>query len=215
MIRMKNVSKTYNLSNKQIVALKDVNMEINKADYVSIVGSSGSGKSTLLAILALLTNYQGEYYFNGIDVNKANSKQRQQIISQIGLIFQNYNLIEYYTVKENILLGVNYLGNYNKMYFYYIVNKLKITQLLDKYPGQLSGGEKQRVAIARVLVGKRQVILADEPTGALDSRNGNIIMDIFADLNDLGVTIIMVSHDYYFASKAKRIIKVEDGHVFV
>ena len=139
----------------------------------------------------------------------------QQIISQIGLIFQNYNLIEYYTVKENILLGVNYLGNYNKMYFYYIVNKLKITQLLDKYPGQLSGGEKQRVAIARVLVGKRQVILADEPTGALDSRNGNIIMDIFADLNDLGVTIIMVSHDYYFASKAKRIIKVENGHVFV
>ncbi len=215
MIRMKNVSKTYNLSNKQIVALKDVNLEINKADYVSIVGSSGSGKSTLLAILALLTNYQGEYYFNGIDVNKANSKQRQQIISQIGLIFQNYNLIEYYTVKENILLGVNYLKNYNKMYFYYIVNKLKITQLLDKYPGQLSGGEKQRVAIARVLVGKRQVILADEPTGALDSRNGNIIMDIFADLNDLGVTIIMVSHDYYFASKAKRIIKVEDGHVFV
>ncbi|MDY5727626.1 MAG: ATP-binding cassette domain-containing protein, partial [Erysipelotrichaceae bacterium] len=170
---------------------------------------------TLLAILALLTDYQGEYYFNGIDVNKANSKQRQQIISQIGLIFQNYNLIEYYTVKENILLGVNYLKNYNKMYFYYIVNKLKITQLLDKYPGQLSGGEKQRVAIARVLVGKRQVILADEPTGALDSRNGNIIMDIFADLNDLGVTIIMVSHDYYFASKAKRIIKVEDGHVFV
>lgn len=215
MIRMKNVSKTYNLSNKQIVALKDVNLDIKKADYVSIVGSSGSGKSTLLAILALLTNYQGEYYFNGIDVNKANSKQRQQIISQIGLIFQNYNLIEYYTVKENILLGVNYLGNYNKMYFYYIVNKLKITQLLDKYPGQLSGGEKQRVAIARVLVGKRQVILADEPTGALDSRNGNIIMDIFADLNDLGVTIIMVSHDYYFASKAKRIIKVEDGHVFV
>ena len=215
MIRMKNVSKTYNLSNKQIVALKDVNLEIKKADYVSIVGSSGSGKSTLLAILALLTNYQGEYYFNGIDVNKANSKQRQQIISQIGLIFQNYNLIEYYTVKENILLGVNYLKNYNKMYFYYIVNKLKITQLLDKYPGQLSGGEKQRVAIARVLVGKRQVILADEPTGALDSRNGNIIMDIFADLNDLGVTIIMVSHDYYFASKAKRIIKVEDGHVFV
>lgn len=215
MIRMKNVSKTYNLSNKQIVALKDVNLEINKADYVSIVGSSGSGKSTLLAILALLTDYQGEYYFNGIDVNKANSKQRQQIISQIGLIFQNYNLIEYYTVKENILLGVNYLKNYNKMYFYYIVNKLKITQLLDKYPGQLSGGEKQRVAIARVLVGKRQVILADEPTGALDSRNGNIIMDIFADLNDLGVTIIMVSHDYYFASKAKRIIKVEDGHVFV
>ena len=215
MIRMKNVSKTYNLSNKQIVALKDVNLEIKKADFVSIVGSSGSGKSTLLAILALLTNYQGEYYFNGIDVNKANSKQRQQIISQIGLIFQNYNLIEYYTVKENILLGVNYLGNYNKMYFYYIVNKLKITQLLDKYPGQLSGGEKQRVAIARVLVGKRQVILADEPTGALDSRNGNIIMDIFADLNDLGVTIIMVSHDYYFASKAKRIIKVEDGHVFV
>lgn len=215
MIRMKNVSKTYNLSNKQIVALKDVNLDIKKADYVSIVGSSGSGKSTLLAILALLTNYQGEYYFNGIDVNKANSKQRQQIISQIGLIFQNYNLIEYYTVKENILLGVNYLKNYNKMYFYYIVNKLKITQLLDKYPGQLSGGEKQRVAIARVLVGKRQVILADEPTGALDSRNGNIIMDIFADLNDLGVTIIMVSHDYYFASKAKRIIKVEDGHVFV
>lgn len=215
MIRMKNVSKTYNLSNKQIVALKDVNLEIKKADYVSIVGSSGSGKSTLLAILALLTDYQGEYYFNGIDVNKANSKQRQQIISQIGLIFQNYNLIEYYTVKENILLGVNYLKNYNKMYFYYIVNKLKITQLLDKYPGQLSGGEKQRVAIARVLVGKRQVILADEPTGALDSRNGNIIMDIFADLNDLGVTIIMVSHDYYFASKAKRIIKVEDGHVFV
>lgn len=212
---MKNVSKTYNLSNKQIVALKDVNLEIKKADFVSIVGSSGSGKSTLLAILALLTNYQGEYYFNGIDVNKANSKQRQQIISQIGLIFQNYNLIEYYTVKENILLGVNYLKNYNKMYFYYIVNKLKITQLLDKYPGQLSGGEKQRVAIARVLVGKRQVILADEPTGALDSRNGNIIMDIFADLNDLGVTIIMVSHDYYFASKAKRIIKVEDGHVFV
>ena len=215
MIRMKNISKTYNLSNKQIVALKDVNLEINKADYVSIVGSSGSGKSTLLAILALLTDYQGEYYFNDIDVNKANSKQRQQIISQIGLIFQNYNLIEYYTVKENILLGVNYLKNYNKMYFYYLVNKLKITQLLDKYPGQLSGGEKQRVAIARVLVGKRQVILADEPTGALDSRNGNIIMDIFADLNDLGVTIIMVSHDYYFASKAKRIIKVEDGHVFV
>ena len=215
MIRMKNVSKTYNLSNKQIVALKNVNLEINKADYVSIVGSSGSGKSTLLAILALLTDYQGEYYFNGIDVNKANSKQRQQIISQIGLIFQNYNLIEYYTVKENILLGVNYLKNYNKMYFYYLVNKLKIAQLLDKYPGQLSGGEKQRVAIARVLVGKRQVILADEPTGALDSRNGNIIMDIFADLNDLGVTIIMVSHDYYFASKAKRIIKVEDGHVFV
>ena len=215
MIRMKNVSKTYNLSNKQIVALKDVNLDIKKADYVSIVGSSGSGKSTLLAILALLTDYQGEYYFNGIDVKKANSKQRQQIISQIGLIFQNYNLIEYYTVKENILLGVNYLKNYNKMYFYYLVNKLKITQLLDKYPGQLSGGEKQRVAIARVLVGKRQVILADEPTGALDSRNGNIIMDIFADLNDLGVTIIMVSHDYYFASKAKRIIKVEDGHVFV
>ncbi|MGN1399020.1 MAG: ABC transporter ATP-binding protein [Erysipelotrichaceae bacterium] len=214
MIKIENLSKIYQLPNKKVIALNNVNLTIGQGEFVSIVGSSGSGKSTLLAVIALLTDFQGQYYFNQTALAEADKKQRQQVISQMGLIFQNYQLIDYYSVKENILVGCQYSANYNRMYFAYLTDKLKIAHLLDHYPCQLSGGEKQRVAIARVLIGKRKIILADEPTGALDSNNANIIMDIFTTLNQMGVTVIMVSHDYYFAAKAKRIIKVENGNVF-
>ncbi|MDO4377529.1 MAG: ABC transporter ATP-binding protein [Erysipelotrichia bacterium] len=215
MIELVNVSKIYRLSDREVMALDSVNLTIQNNDYVSIVGHSGSGKSTLLNILAGYESIDdGQYYYNSFNVSKFSKNELNKFNKKIGFIFQDYQLLNYMPVKENILLGSIYTKKRtNKNKLINIAKKLKIDDLLNKYPWQLSGGEKQRVAIARILLTKKTLILADEPTGALDKENALMIMSLFEEMHNNGMTIILVTHDEKVAACSKRIIRMENGHV--
>ncbi len=215
MIELVNVSKTYRLADTEVKALDNVSLTFQNNDFVSIVGHSGSGKSTLLNILAGYESIDcGQYYYNSLNVNKFSKKELNKFNKKIGFIFQDYQLLNYMPVKENILLGNIYTGKkINKNKLINIAKKLKINELLNKYPWQLSGGEKQRVAIARILLTKKTLILADEPTGALDKENALMIMSLFEEMHNNGMTIILVTHDEKVAACSQRIIRMENGHV--
>lgn len=215
MIELKNISKKYKLPIGEIRALDNVNLMIYENDYIGIIGHSGSGKSTLLNIIAgYEVSDSGSYYYYDRDISKYNYRQRINFNKKFGFIFQEYQLLNYLPVKDNIMIGNYYLSEkISNRRFNGIVERLKINNLLQKYPEQLSGGEKQRVAIARVLVGNRKIILADEPTGALDKENRRMIMDIFDDLYDSGLTIVIVTHDDNVAKHCQRIIRMDSGHV--
>lgn len=215
MIELKNISKKYKLPVGEIRALDNVNLMICENDYIGIIGHSGSGKSTLLNIIAgYEVSDSGSYYYYDRDISKYNYRQRINFNKKFGFIFQEYQLLNYLPVKDNIMIGNYYLSEkISNRRFNGIVERLKINNLLQKYPEQLSGGEKQRVAIARVLVGNRKIILADEPTGALDKENRRMIMDIFDDLYDSGLTIVIVTHDDNVAKHCQRIIRMDSGHV--
>lgn len=215
MIELKNISKKYKLPVGEISALDNVNLMIYENDYIGIIGHSGSGKSTLLNIIAgYEISDSGSYYYYDKDISKYNYRQRINFNKKFGFIFQEYQLLNYLPVKDNIMIGNYYLSEkISNRRFNGIVDRLKINNLLQKYPDQLSGGEKQRVAIARVLVGNRKIILADEPTGALDKENRGMIMDIFDDLYDSGLTIVIVTHDDSVAKHCQRIIRMDSGHV--
>lgn len=197
-------------------AIKDVNLSINAGEYLSIAGPSGCGKSTLLSILGLLeTSSSGEYLLNRHQVHDLDVYQRAEIRNkEIGFIFQAFNLIGDLTVLENVALPLSYRKMKKSQRNEIAMNSLEKVNMADRakyYPAQLSGGQQQRIAVARSLVVDPSILLADEPTGNLDSANAGAIMDLFDQLHDEGRTICMVTHDARFAERSQRVVHLEDG----
>lgn len=217
MISLKNVSKKYKGRNFELTALKDIDINIAESEFVAIVGKSGSGKSTLIKIIGLLDNdFQGEYSFNGESIRDCNDNQLTLMRRSIGFIFQDFQLIPRYNVYKNVELS--YAIKYKKIDKKKILETIKSMGLIDKinsYPDELSGGQKQRVSIARALVTDPQLIIADEPTGALDESTAQEILDIIMDINKRGTTVIFVTHDNDIAKKAHRILKLKNGEIIV
>jgi len=218
LIQLEDVTKVFYTDEVETHALAGVQMEIRKGEYVSIAGPSGCGKSTLLSILGLLDSPTGgNYLLDGRPVGKLNLAERARIRNrEIGFIFQSFNLIGDLTVFENVELPLTYRG------MKAAERKTKVLEALERVgmahrakhlPSQLSGGQQQRVAVARALVGSPLILLADEPTGNLDSRNGEAVMDLLRDLHRAGSTICMVTHDPRFARHADRTVHLFDGHI--
>lgn len=218
MIRIENLTKIFRTEEVETVALNGVSLEVKDGEFVAIMGPSGCGKSTLLNILGLLDNpNEGEYWLGEEEVSRLKEKDRTQYRKgRIGFVFQSFNLIEELTVEENIELQLKYLGVSKverKQRTLDILRKVNLSHRAKHYPQQLSGGQQQRVAIARAVVGNPQLILADEPTGNLDSKNGKEVMELLSQLNSEGSTIVMVTHSQHDATYAKRIINMFDGQI--
>ena len=219
MIKLEHINKDYELTkDNKVSALKDVSLEINKGEFVAIIGKSGSGKSTLLNLISCMdSRYSGNYYLYDELMNNKNKKQLASIRnSKFGFIFQNFNLLSKMTGFENIEVPLIYKKvpkKKRKEIIEKIAKDLDIFDRLDHTPKELSGGEQQRVAIARALVTNPDVILADEPTGALDVKTGEQILKILEDLNNKGKTVIIVTHDLDLAKRCKRVISISDGKI--
>ena len=221
LLEVRNVKKVYTtrLGNNQVEALKNVNFSVESGEYVAIMGESGSGKTTLLNILAALDKpTEGKVYLKGNDLGNLKEKDIAAFRRQnMGFVFQDFNLLDTFSLKDNIYLPLVLSGaKYNTMEKRLVpsAEKLGITQILDKYPYEVSGGQKQRAAIARALITKPQLILADEPSGALDSKAADSLMNLFTTINQDGQTILMVTHSVKAASSANRILFIKDGEVF-
>ncbi|HNQ12528.1 MAG TPA: ABC transporter ATP-binding protein [Bacteroidia bacterium] len=218
MIQTQNLSKIYESGDLQTRALHSVNLQIPDGEFVAIMGPSGSGKSTLLNILGMLDKpNKGAYIFKGVDVSDFSEKQRATMRKKhIGFIFQNFNLIEELTVFENIELPLLYLGT-SSTQRNELVNQmlahLNLQHRKSHFPHQLSGGQQQRTAVARALVTNPDIILADEPTGNLDTRNGEEVMRLLTRLNVNGTTIVMVTHSAEHAQHANKVIRMLDGNI--
>lgn len=218
MIKLENISKKYKFSDTETNALAEVSLEINSGEFVAIMGASGSGKSTLLNIIGCMdTATSGNYYLNGEDVFKLKPKELCRIRNEkITFVFQNFALLEKYTAYENIelpLVNRKVSAKERKKKVSEVARQLGIENQLHKLPRQMSGGQQQRVALARALVSGADIILADEPTGALDHNTGIELMNMLKDLNEKGKTIIIVTHDSTVAEYAERIITISDGRV--
>ncbi len=218
MIKIENLTKTFRTEEVETVALNGVSLEVNDGEFVAIMGPSGCGKSTLLNILGLLDNPDsGEYYLDHEPVAHLKESQRTAYRKgRIGFVFQSFNLLEELTVEENVELQLRYLGvpKAERMErVTEILRKVGLSQRAKHYPQQLSGGQQQRVAIARAVVGKQKLILADEPTGNLDSKSGLAVMQLLTQLNREGTTIVMVTHSHHDAEMATRTINLFDGQV--
>ena len=218
MLELKHISKWYNVGGKPTFILKDINLTIKAGEFVSIMGPSGSGKSTLLHILGMLDDAsEGEFYFMEQAVHTLKEKQRSHLYKQhIGFVFQAYHLIDELTVYENIetpLIYQNVKGSERKAMVADILDRFQIVGKKDLFPTQLSGGQQQLVGIARALIAKPQLLLADEPTGNLNSKQGEEIMELFKQLNDEGVTIIQVTHSEKNAGFGSRVIHLLDGRI--
>ena len=216
MIQVSNLKKVFSYGNVYTVALGGINMEVTEGEFVAIMGPSGCGKTTLLNILGLLDNpSEGNYLLNGIEVGQLKESQRTALRKgKIGFVFQSFNLIDELTVEQNVELPLKYMGvpvEERKKRVTEVLRRINISHRANHYPNQLSGGQQQRVAIARAVVCNPQLILADEPTGNLDSKNGKEVMELLAQLNDDGTTIVMVTHSQRDASYAHRIINMLDG----
>ena len=218
MITVNNLSKVFRTEEIETTALNNVSFTINKGEFVAIMGPSGCGKSTLLNILGLLDNPSGGSY-NLLDTEVANLRERERTNyrkGNIGFVFQSFNLIDELNVYENVELPLKYLNisaSERKRRVTEILKRMNISHRAQHYPQQLSGGQQQRVAIARAVVANPQLILADEPTGNLDSRNGKEVMDLLCQLNAEGTTVVMVTHSQRDASAAQRIISLFDGEI--
>jgi putative ABC transport system ATP-binding protein len=217
-IRMENISKVFYTDEVETHALSGVQLEVRKGEYVSIAGPSGSGKSTLLSIIGLLdTPTDGEYVLNGHQVANLNMSERSRIRNrEIGFIFQSFNLIGDLTVYENVELPLTYRNMPSverKKRVMDALERVGMSHRIKHYPSQLSGGQQQRVAVARALAGSPAILLADEPTGNLDSRNAEAVMELLRSLHRDGATIVMVTHDPRFARHAQRTIHLFDGRV--
>jgi putative ABC transport system ATP-binding protein len=218
MIETSNLKKIYAAGNVETTALQNVNLKIKDGEFVAIMGPSGSGKSTLLNILGLIDNpTEGTYLFAGEDVSRYSEKQRVEVRKgKIGFVFQSFNLIDELTVYENIELPLLYQKAPHKETaerVMHVMEQLKIEHRQGHFPKQLSGGQQQRVALARAMVGNPKLILADEPTGNLDSANGEEIMGLLTGLQEQGATIIIVTHSEVYATYSQRIIHLFDGHI--
>ncbi|MBP1669475.1 MAG: phosphonate transporter ATP-binding protein [Bacteroidetes bacterium] len=218
MLQTANLSKVFRTEIVETTALNRVNFEVKKGEFVAIMGPSGCGKSTLLNILGLLDNpSSGTYYFDGIDVTHFNESQRTRIRKgNIGFVFQSFNLIDELTVYENIelpLIAMKASGSVRKEKVERILEQMRIAHRRKHFPKQLSGGQQQRVAVARALITDPKLILADEPTGNLDSVNGEQVMQLLEELNASGTTIVMVTHSLSHADRAHRIVNLFDGHI--
>ena len=216
MIKITNLEKYYRTDEVETVALNKISFEIKQGEFVSIMGPSGCGKSTLLNVLGLLDDADmGSYLFNGIEVIKFNERKRADIRKEnIGFVFQSFNLIDELSVFENVELPLIYLNvkaNERKERVESVLDKMQITHRKKHFPQQLSGGQQQRVAVARAVVNSPKIILADEPTGNLDSSNGNEVMQLLTDLNEKGTTVIMVTHSEHDSKYSHRIIRMLDG----
>lgn len=216
MIELKNIFKSYGTGAQKTTVLKDISLSINAGEFVAIMGKSGSGKSTLMNIIGLLDlPDKGKYKLNGENVSQLSENRLAETRAcHIGFIFQSFNLLSRINVFRQVGLPFMYQGKNPRQKTDTIKNALKIVGLEDKInslPNQLSGGQQQRVAIARAIVGDPDILLADEPTGALDSKTGKEIMAIFKELNERGKTIIMVTHDEEIARYTERIIFIKDG----
>lgn len=218
MIQVTNLSKVFRTEEIETTALNNVSFTINKGEFVAIMGPSGCGKSTLLNILGLLDNPSGGSY-NLLGTEVANLRERERTNyrkGNIGFVFQSFNLIDELNVYENVELPLKYLNisaSERKRRVTKILKRMNISHRAGHYPQQLSGGQQQRVAIARAVVANPQLILADEPTGNLDSRNGKEVMDLLCQLNAEGTTVVMVTHSQRDASAAQRIINLFDGEI--
>ena len=216
MIKIEKLHKSYPIGKDSLHVLKGIDLHIKEGEFVSIMGSSGSGKSTLLNIVGLLDIHdEGDYYLNNQLIKDMNEKKAAILRNKfLGFVFQSFNLISYKTALENVALPLYYKGMSRK-------DRLKIAlEYLDKVglkdwanhlPNELSGGQKQRVAIARALVTKPKVVLADEPTGALDSTTTDSVMDLLKDINDEGMTVFVITHEEEVAEQTKRIVRLKDG----
>ena len=215
-IKIQGIKKIYKVGNQEVRALDGVDITINKNEYVAIMGPSGSGKSTMMNILGCLDSpSSGSYILNGIDVSKMNDNDLAEVRNkEIGFIFQSFNLLPRYTALDNVALPLIYSGeskNDREIKARTALENVDLTDRIHHKPNELSGGQRQRVAVARALVNKPSIILADEPTGNLDSKTSIDIMRLFEEIHDKGNTIIIVTHEEDIAKHAKRIIRLRDG----
>ncbi|MBN9349165.1 MAG: ABC transporter ATP-binding protein [Chitinophagaceae bacterium] len=216
MIKITELEKIYRTEEVETIALNKLSMEVRDGEFVAVMGPSGCGKSTLLNILGLLDEPDaGSFLFNGQEVAHFKERQRADLRKKnIGFVFQSFNLIDELTVFENVELPLIYLGvkaSERKGRVEEVLHKMQIMHRRNHYPQQLSGGQQQRVAVARAVVNKPKLILADEPTGNLDSSNGGEVMELLTDLNEQGTTIVMVTHSEHDARFSHRIIRMLDG----
>lgn len=218
MIKITNLKKLYRTEEVQTIALNSLSIEVKKGEFVAVMGPSGCGKSTLLNILGLLDDLDGgSYLFNDIEVAQFNERKRSDLRKHnIGFVFQSFNLIDELTVYENVELPLIYTKTpaaERKRKVEEVLDKVQIMHRRNHFPQQLSGGQQQRVAVARAVVNNPKLILADEPTGNLDSTNGNEVMQLLTELNEQGTTIIMVTHSEHDARYSHRVIRMLDGQV--
>lgn len=218
MIQLQNIKKVFSTEEVETWALREVDLEVREGEFVAIMGPSGCGKSTLLNIIGLLDNpTEGTYLLNGRDVSTLKENDRTDIRKGvIGFVFQSFNLIDELNVYENIELPLLYMGTparERRRRIEAVMDRMAISHRRNHFPSQLSGGQQQRVAIARAVLPNPKIILADEPTGNLDSKNGREVMDLLSELHREGTTIIMVTHSQHDASFADRIVKLHDGEI--
>lgn len=220
LVTINNINKVYQQGQVNTHALQNVSLEIKQGEFIAISGPSGCGKSTLLSILGLLDSAtDGQYILADIDTKSLSVDQRSKVRNKhIGYVFQSFNLIDGLTVFENVALPLEHRGTSTKNIKAAVEKQLAAVNMsgrLNHTPSQLSGGQQQRVAIARALVGEPDLLLVDEPTGNLDSQNGDAVMQLLVELNKLGTTIVMVTHDERYSQMAKRQIRLFDGKVMV
>ncbi|MGC9366470.1 MAG: ABC transporter ATP-binding protein [bacterium] len=219
LITLRDITKIYDLGSVKVPALNEVSLEISTGEFIAIMGASGSGKSTLMNIIGCLDNpTSGEYYLDGINVDKLNSDQLANIRNKkLGFVFQSFNLLARTSALENVELPLFYNSEINsskrKQLAQVALEMVNLSDRLDHQPNQLSGGQQQRVAIARALVNKPILLLADEPTGNLDSKTTVEIMKVLQELNQSGRTIILVTHEHDISEYAKRVVELKDGKI--
>lgn len=218
-INMKNIKKSYEMGSERLEVLKGISLSVNEGDFLAVLGPSGSGKSTLMNIIGCMDSFDdGEYYLSDDPIHEMDDSELTDVRNRyIGFIFQRYHLIPKYNVLRNVMMPLILRGMRSadaEDAALYQLDRLGMTERIHHKPNELSGGQQQRVAIARALVGEPKILLADEPTGALDSATGKEVLRLFRELNEEGHTIVMITHDMNVASNAGRIVRIVDGELF-